>query len=378
MATLIEKLIGHLSELDDPRCPGKVEHRLIDILVIAICAVIACAESWEDIALYGRSKEGWLRRFLALPNGIPSHDTFRRVFMLVDPDAFEARFTAWARGIGPLDAREVVAVDGKTVRRSFNRGREQAPLHLVSAWASGQGLVLGQRRVDGKSNEIAAIPELLDTLALEDTLVTLDAMGCQKGIAGRILERGADYLLVLKANHGHAHAAVRDHFGRQCFGRGATLLPVADAFDDRHGRLVRRRVFASPEAATLPALADWPGLRTVLAVESIRGVNDGRGRVEADIRYFISSSAAEAPVLAQAIRRHWSIENNLHWVLDVNFREDDSRMRDPTAVRNMALLRKIALNLVGRDRSTKTSLRAKRKRAAWDDDYMESIKIRGS
>jgi predicted transposase YbfD/YdcC len=205
---LIEKLIEHLSVLDDPRCAGKVEHRLIDILVIAVCAVIACAESWEDISLYGRSKQAWLRRFLDLSNGIPSHDTFRRVFMLIDPDAFEASFTAWAQGIAPLGAQEVVAIDGKTLRRSFDRGREQGPLHLVSAWASDQGLVLGQRPVDSKSNEITAIPELLDTLALEGTLVTLDAMDCQKAIAQRILDRRADYLLVLKANHGNDLATI--------------------------------------------------------------------------------------------------------------------------------------------------------------------------
>ena len=369
---MIEKLIEHLSELDDPRCPGKVEHRLIDILVIAICAVIACAESWEDIALYGRSKLDWLRQFLALPNGIPSHDTFRRVFMLIDPHAFETCFTAWVRGITLLGEQEVVAIDGKTVRRSFDRGREQSPLHLVSAWASEQGLVLGQRRVDDKSNEITAIPELLDVLTLEHTLVTLDAMGCQKAIAQRILERQADYLLVLKANHGNAYEAVQSHFDSHCFEHDADLRPVVDAFDDSHGRLVRRRVFVSPDAAMLPALADWPGLRTVLAVESIRGIN-GSGKVEADIRYFLSSSSAEAPVLAQAIRRPWSIENNLHWVLDVTFREDDSRIRDPSAVRNFALLRKIALNLVGQDRSTKASLRAKRKRAAWDNNYMRQL-----
>ena len=312
---MIEKLIEHLSELDDPRCPGKVEHRLIDILVIAVCAVIACAESWEDIALYGRSKLDWLRQFLALPNGIPSHDTFRRVFMLIDPNAFEACFTAWVRGITPLGEQEVVAIDGKTVRRSFDRGREQSPLHLVSAWASEQGLVLGQRRVDDKPNEITALPELLDVLSLEHTLVTLDAMGCQKAIAQRILERQADYLLVLKANHGNAYEAVQSHFDSHCFEHDADLRPMVDAFDS-HGRLVRRRVFVSPEAALLPALADWPGLRTVLAVESIRGIN-GSGKVEADIRYFLSSSSAEAPVLAQAICRHGSIENNLHWVLDV-------------------------------------------------------------
>jgi predicted transposase YbfD/YdcC len=331
--------------------------------------VIACAESWEDIALYGRSKLAWLRQFLALPNGIPSHDTFRRVFMLIDPEAFEACFTAWVGSVATLGEREVVAIDGKTVRRSFDRGREQSPLHRVSAWASEQGVVLGQRCVDEKSNEITAIPELLERLALENTLVTIDAMGCQKDIAQRIVDRQADYLLVLKANQGNDYAAVQKHFEQHCFGRGATAKPVFDAFDESHGRLVRRRVFASPQAALLETLNDWPRLHTVLAVEAIRGVN-GSGKVEAEIRYFLSSSTGAPWVLAQAIRRHWSIENSLHWVLDVTFREDDSRVRDPTAVRNFALLRKIAINLLGRDRSTQTSLRGKRKKAAWDDDYM--------
>src|SRR3954469_12504655 len=189
----VEKLVEHFSALEDPRCSGKVEHRLIDILVIAVCAVIACAESWDDIALYGRNKLGWLRSFLTLANGIPSHDPFRRVFMLIDPDAFEACFTAWAQSFAEAFDREVVAIDGK--RRSFDRGRAQGPLHLVSA--SEQGLALGQREVDGKSNEITAIPALLETLSLKNCIVTLDAMGCQKTIANQILDRGADYLLVL-------------------------------------------------------------------------------------------------------------------------------------------------------------------------------------
>jgi predicted transposase YbfD/YdcC len=372
---LIDQLIEHFSELDDPRCPAKVEHRLIDILVIAVCAVIACADSWEDIALYGRSKLAWLRQFLALPNGIPSHDTFRRVFMLIDPDAFEVCFTAWVDALAIPAQRgqsEVVAIDGKTRRRSFDRSRDLAALHVVSAWASDQRLVLGQRRVDGKSNEITAIPELLNTLALENTLVTLDAMGCQKAIAQRILDRQADYLLVLKANQGSAYQTVRSHFDAHCFQRGALGRPTFDAFDDSHGRLVRRRVFVCPEAASLEALSDWPGLRTVLAVESIRSVN-GSSKVEAEIRYFLSSYPGEAQVLAQAIRRHWSIENSLHWVLDVTFREDDCRVRDSTAARNFALLRKMALNLVGQDRSTKASLRAQRKKAAWDNSYMQQL-----
>src|SRR4051812_17588879 len=296
MAMSVEKLVEHFSALEDPRCAGKVDHRLIDILVIAVCAVIACAESWDEIALYGRNKLGWLRSFLTLANGIPSHDTFRRVFMLIDPDAFEAF------------EREVVAINGKTLRRSFDRGRGQGPLHLVSAWASEQGLALGQRALDGKSNEITAIPALLETLSLKNSIVTLDAMGCQKAIADRILERGADYRLVLKANHSKAFQAVKECCERHCFAHGAPAKPVFDAFDDRHGRLVRRRVFVCPQAASLEALRAWPGLRTVLAVETIRGVT-GSGTAEAEIRYFLSSCRDDPTVLVQAIRRHWTIES---------------------------------------------------------------------
>lgn len=368
----VEKLVEHFAVLEDPRCAGKVEHRLTDILVIAVCAVIACAESWDDIALYGRNKVDWLRSFLDLGNGIPSHDTFRRVFMLIDPDAFEACFAAWAQSFAGAFDREVVAIDGKTLRRSFDRGRARGPLHLVSAWASGQGLVLGQREVDDKSNEITAIPALLDTLALANSIVTLDAMGCQTNIASRILERGADYLLVLKANHDTAFTAVQEHCDQHCFARTATDKPVFDAFDDSHGRLVRRRVFVCPEAATLPALRPWPGLRTVLAVESIRGVN-GSGKVEAEIRYFLASGRDDPMVLVQALRRHWTIENGLHWVLDVTFREDESRVRNRTGARNLAILRKIAINLIGRDRTTRASMRARRKQAAWNDDYMLAL-----
>src|SRR4028119_2094344 len=213
----IERLVGHFGAVEDPRCRGEVEHRLADILVIAVCAVIACAESWNDIALYGRSKLAWLRTFLELPNGIPSHDTFRRVFMLIDPEAFEAGFSAWAGLLVAGFEREVVAIDGKTLRRSFDRKHEHAPLHLVSAWAGEQDLVLGQRCVDDKSNEITAIPELLDRLALQNSIVTVDAMGCQTAIAERIPARGADYLLTPKANHPLAHEAGAEHVG----GRGA-------------------------------------------------------------------------------------------------------------------------------------------------------------
>src|SRR3954449_7119163 len=372
-AMSVEKLVEHFSALEDPRCSGKVDHRLIGILVIAVCAVIACAESWDDIALYGRNKLSWLRSFLSLANGIPSHDTFRRVFMLIDPDAFEACFSAWAQSFAEAFDREVVAIDGKTLRCSFDRGRAQGPLHLVSA--SEQGLSLGQREVDDKSNEITAIPALLETLSLKNCIVTLDAMGCQKTIAGRILERHADYLLVLKANQGQAFLAIRECCEQHCSARGATGRPVFDAFDDSHGRLVRRRVFACPEAASLEALRAWPGLRTVLAVETIRGVN-GSGTVEAEIRYFLSSCGDDPKVLIQAIRRHWTIEHGLHWVLDVTFREDDSRVRDRTAARNLAILRKVAINLISHGRTAQISMRARRKQAAWNDAYRPSLLAR--
>ena len=334
--------------------------------------MIACAESWEDIELYGRSRRAWLETFLELPNGIPSPDTFRRVFMRLDPDAFEACFAAWAQPLAVGVEREVMAVDGKTVRRSASRRHEHGPLHLVSAWASGRGLALGQREVDGGSNEIAAVPELLEVLRLDGCIVTLDAMGCRKEIAERIRAKGADHLLVLKANHGRAFGAVREHFARTCFGRGSGGRPVFDAFDEGHGRLVRRRVFVSPAAKDLEPSCGWPDLSAVLAVETIRGVN-GAHKVEAEIRHFLTSCDDDPAVLVQAIRRHWRVENALHWVLDLTFREDDSRVRDRTAARNLALLRKIALNLIARDRRSRASLRGRRKRAAWNDDYMLRI-----
>ena len=265
-------IAGLLDGVEDPRCSGKVEHRLTDTLVTAVCAVIACAESWDDIALYGRNKLPWLKTFLNLPNGIPSHDTFRRVFMLIDSVPFEAAFLSWVGTLVCDFDREVVAIDGKTVRRSFDRGREQNPLRMVSAWASKQGLVLGQCCVDSKSNEITAIPALLDQLMVKNSIVTLDAMGRQTVITQKILDRGADYLLALKGNHRQAHQAVAEYCTRACVDRDAPGRAVLDEFDDGHGRLVRRRVFVSTEAAALEALRCWPGLHAVLAVEPIRSV----------------------------------------------------------------------------------------------------------
>jgi predicted transposase YbfD/YdcC len=371
---MLEALISEFASIEDPRCAWKVEHRLLDILVIAVCAVLGEAESFEDIALYGRCKQAWLRQFLALPNGIPAHDTFRRIFMLIDPDAFERCFLGWVRTVFRADesAPRQVAIDGKTVRRSFDRKHGRSPLHLVSAYATEHGLVLAQRAVEEKRGELTVLPDLLDGLDLCGCLVSLDALACRPEIAEQIVGRGGDYLLALKGNRKKAHAEVRDWFAANAFALGGSLRPFFDAFDDGHGRLVRRRVFACPDVDAFATLKGWPGLATVLAVETLRGVN-GRGKVTAEIRHYLSSAKLPPEVLAAAIRNHWRVENGLHWVLDVTFREDASRVRNRNAARNLALLRRIALNLARADTSLKASLKGKRKYAAWDNDFMAML-----
>ena len=371
-------LADRFSDLNDPRESGKVIYPLTDILVIAVCAAIAGAESYEDIVLYGKSKKSWLTKFLDLKGGIPSHDTFRRVFGLIDAEAFETCFTSWAKSQAEsgLDG-EVVAIDGKTIRRSFDHGKGQSPLHVVSAWASEQSLALAQEVVDEKSNEITAIPEVIGALQLEGALVTIDAMGRETEIAKQIIGEKADYLLALKKNHKTAYRAVQDHFDDRYFGsgafdRGARSRLRSDGFDESHGRSMRRRVFACEEAAELEALSVWPGLRSVVGIETIRTVI-GEGETTAEIRYFLSSREADDEALEDAARRHWSIENSLHWVLDVTFNEDQSRIRDETAASNWAMLRKIALNLLKSDSEAETSIRGRRKQAGWDNDYMGKL-----
>lgn len=265
-----------------------------------------------------------------------------------------------------------IAVDGKTVRRSFDRQDGRSPLHLVSAFATEHGLVLAQRAAAAKKGELSVLPGLLDGLDLRGCLVSLDALACRPDVALQVMARGGDYLLALKANRKKAHAAVQDWFATQAFGHGAPLRACFDAFDEGHGRLVRRRVFACADPGALPALAGWPGLTTVLAVENIRSIN-GTGKVTAVIRYYLSSSKQPPAQLATAIRRHWMIENGLHWVLDVGFNEDASRVRERTAARNLALLRRIALNLARAVTTLKASLKGKRKSAAWDNAFMATL-----
>jgi predicted transposase YbfD/YdcC len=371
---MLEALISTFAQIEDPRCDWRVEHKLLDILVIAVCAVIGEAESFEDIALYGRCKRNWLQRFLELRGGIPSHDTFRRVLMLVDPERFERCFLDWVRSVFRPDAGapRQIAIDGKTVRRSFDRRNGHSPLHLVSAFAVEHGLVLAQRATDARRGELSVLPDLLDGLDLRGCLISLDALACQPEIAAQITGRGGDYLLALKGNQKKAHAEVKSWFEANAFALDGSLQPCFDAFDDGHGRLVRRRVFACTELEPLAAVQRWRGLTAVLAIENIRGIN-GSGKVTAEIRYYLSSSKLPPTQLATAIRSHWAIENGLHWVLDVGFNEDASRVRECNAARNLALLRKIALNFARADTTLKTSLKGKRKSAAWDNDVMATL-----
>jgi predicted transposase YbfD/YdcC len=294
--------------------------------------------------------------------------------MLVDPDAFERSFLGWVRAVFRPEegAPRQVAIDGKAVRRSFDLRKGHSPQHPVSAYATEGGIVLAQRATETEGGELAVLPDLLDGLDLAGCPVGLDALACRPAIAERVVGRGGDYLLALKGNRRKAHAEVEAWFAANAFALGAPLRPCFDAFDDGHGRPVRRRVFACPDAGVSGTLKDWPGLRAVLAVEAIRGI-PGRGKVTAEVRYYLSSAKLPPEALAVAIRNHWRVENGLHWVLDVVFREDASRVRERNAARNLALLRKVALNLARADGTLKASLRGKRKYAGWDGAFMATL-----
>jgi predicted transposase YbfD/YdcC len=369
---MYKRLVEYFSVLKDPRCPGKVMHRLIDILVISVCAVIAGAESWEDIELYGQEKAEWLKNFLELQHGTPSHDTFRRLFMIIDPEAVERCFAEWVASFSSVEEHEVMAIDGKTLRRSFDKSKNQKAFHLLNVFSTRTGMTIGQCKVDGKSNEITAIPEILDKLNLKNSIITIDAMGCQRNIAEKIIAQKADYILALKGNQKHLHEAVKNYCKINCFSADSSIIPTVDYFDDSHGRQVQRRAFVCPEACHLPGLQHWPGVRQVLAIETIRQVTN-QDNPRCEIRYFLSSCDASAEKQIQAIRSHWGIENRLHWVLDMSFREDECRIRDANAARCFSVLRKIALNLVRQDSSKRNSIKAKRKKAGWSNDYMENV-----
>jgi predicted transposase YbfD/YdcC len=367
----------HFAGLTDPRRDHLKEHALLDIVAITLCAVICGADGWVDVATFGRVKATWLRTFLALPGGIPSHDTFGRVFALLDPDEFRRCFLSWAQAVVGPPGEQIVAIDGKTLRRSHDRASGKGALHLVSAWATANGLVLGQGATDAKSNEITAIPALLRLLALEGATVTIDAMGCQTAIARQLVEQGADYVLALKDNHEKLHDRVERAFADAAAAVG-TSLPLADlvphtTHDKGHGRLERRRCLAIGDPAYLAFIdpdGAWPNLTSVVLIESTRRVGTA---VSTEARHYLASLPPDAKALSAAIRSHWGIENRLHWVLDVAFREDDCRVRVGHAPENLAIVRHFALNLLRQEPSRRASVATKRLCAALDDSYLRSV-----
>jgi predicted transposase YbfD/YdcC len=364
-------ILTHFSSLPDPRDNRGKEHLLLDILVIAICAVISGAEGWEDMAEYGRAKISWLNTFLALPHGIPSADTFARIFARLDPEQFQNCFMSWVKTIGMCLEAEIINLDGKTLRHSDDKSTGKKAIHLVSAWASNSRLVLAHRKVEEKSNEITAIPELLQLLELNGCIVTIDAMGCQKTIAATIVEQKADYVLALKGNQGKLYEDVQWLFEQaQAANFSAVDHDFYQSINKEHGRVEIRRYWTLSKLDYLEQSAQWQGLKTIVMVQSERRV---QGQVSLETRYFISSLPSSAVQIAQAVRSHWTIENSLHWVLDVSFSEDKSRIRKDHAPENLALLRHLALNLLTQDNETKRGIAARRKKAAWDDSYLVKI-----
>jgi predicted transposase YbfD/YdcC len=363
----------HFAALTDPRSPHapNQRHELIDILVIAVCAVICGAEGWEDIEEYGKAQAEWFAQVLELPHGIPGHDTFRRVLSRLDPEELTRCFISWSGALSDLSGGDLVSIDGKTLRHSFDRAASQAAIHMVSAWANANRLVLGQVKVEDKSNEITAIPKLIKLLDLAGATVTIDAMGCQKAIAQDITDQGADYVLALKENHPTLYDDVTVFFDEAQTTEFAEIEHAyQETVDGDHGRIETRRYWITSDIEWLGAKGSWANLQSLGMVESHRDLGD---KVETETRYFLTSLPCDGVRFAHAVRQHWGIENSLHWVLDVSFDEDACRIRKDQGAQTFSVLRHIALNLLRRESHHKRGIKARRKRAGWDRGYLLQV-----
>ena len=364
----------HFSKVSDPRIERTKRHKLLDIICIAICAVICGADNWVEVENFGQQKLVWLRTFLELPNGIPSHDTFGRVFALMNPEEFQKSFLEWVQTVSRLTQGQVIAIDGKQLRGSHDQSSGKRAIYMVSAWAEANHLVIGQQKVDDKSNEITAIPELLKKLEVSGCIVTIDAMGTQTKIARLIVEAEADYILAVKENQGKLYqdiSALFDYDRRINFEQAP--YEYAKTVGKDHGRIEVRHCWSTSDPEYLNSIRNrhnWKGLKSIVMIESERIIE---GKSSTQIRYFISSLKSDAHRLLQAVRSHWGIENSLHWSLDIAFAEDQSRLRKDHAPENLAVIRHMALNLLKQEKSAKGGIKAKRLQCAWSEDYLLKV-----
>ena len=363
---------GHFSVLPDPRVDRTKLHKLEDILTIALCAVICGAETWVDIADFGRAKETWLRTFLELPHGIPSHDTFGRIFAVLDPSGFERCFQSWIADLAGSSEGKLIAIDGKTIRRSLDRANGRAAIHMVTAWVHENHAAFGQVRTEDKSNEITAIPQLLEMLKLKAATVTIDAMGCQRAIAQKVLDKDGHYVLAVKSNQESLYEDVR-LFLDDAIEKGFDGVEhdFYELTEKGHGRIETRRCWTTGQTQWLGQRHCWPGLQSIAAVESRRQIGQA---ISTERRYFISSLPGRtAQRIAVAVRKHWSVENELHWSLDVCFGEDQSRVRIGNAAENLSRLRRLALTLLKQETTAKVGIKAKRLMAGWNENYLLKV-----
>lgn len=361
----MESPLQFFAGLEDPRVERTKDHLLTDIIFITIAAVVSGAESWYDIEDFGTAKQEWLRKFLSLPNGIPTHDTFNRVFAALNPDELAKCFLAWTQCVSERTEGEVISIDGKALRGSCRPG-SKSMVHMVSAWASANNIVLGQLKVDDKSNEITAIPALLEVLVLTGCIVTIDAMGCQKTIASAIIDKGADYILALKGNQSELHNQVQDSF------RFMEVRSVSHQTDLGHGRVEKRTCSVIDDLSMIEQNNQWKGLHNIIKIESERYMKS-TGETQRETRYYISSAKGDGDQFNRNIRDHWKIENSLHWILDVAFNEDQSHKRAGNAAQNFSVINRIALNLLKNDTPSKRSIKGKRLKAAWNNEYLERV-----